>query len=246
MLVVVKKINEELKEDGSPKSLEWEVVSADGKEGKVKLYPQVKIGDEWLHLEGRWEELRNARDKTYDIERANIKVAKGYWKPVTKATEVKDVFKKEALREVQIIAQDDRQVSIECQVALKEIGENWRAGKFKDDDKEVEIYRLWIIDRLNKAIYGGADEKQGHKEAQSDKEAEVSQEVPTDEVGQQTVKKPATPTTLAELLRWALNHGRSFTPSWIEKQIGIPRTTMSNPEVIQDVYNQLKALMDWE
>lgn len=34
--------------------------------------------------------------------------------------------------------------SIESQVAIKEIGLDWREGKLPDDSNEVKVYRLWI------------------------------------------------------------------------------------------------------
>jgi len=44
----------------------------------------------------------------------------------------------------------DNSASIEAQVAIKEIGECWRAGKLKDDDILVAgCYRPWLLGRLS-------------------------------------------------------------------------------------------------
>jgi len=121
MILTIKAVSEELKEDNSPKHIEWTAAGADGKEIKVKLYPIIQINEQWLHFEDRWDEFKSARDKTYNIERANIKVEKGYWKPVIKATQVKDIIKQKAgeIWEAHPQAQDNRQVSIERQVSIK-------------------------------------------------------------------------------------------------------------------------------
>lgn len=39
--------------------------------------------------------------------------------------------------------------SIEAQVAVKEIGECWRAGKLEDGSMEVQTYRNWIMSKLS-------------------------------------------------------------------------------------------------
>jgi len=178
-IITIKAISEELKEDGNPKHIEWEAMGADGKDIKVKLYPQVKLGDEWIHFEDRWDEFRKAQNKTYDIERANIKVEKGYWKPIIKATQVKDILKQQALEELQTTAQDNKQMSIEGQVALKEIGELLRANTeiaatfCESHQKLIELYFIKLYDIMNKFVYGGEKEH---------KETKVSQEVPIVEV----------------------------------------------------------------
>jgi len=159
MIITIKEVKEEIVE-GTTKFIEWTCAGGDGKDIKVKLYPTLKQGDEWLHFEDRFEEFRNAKDKTYEIERANIKVDKGYWKPVIKADEIKNVLKQEAIKEIQKGAVDTRQASIEGQVAIKAIVDLWIAGKLTDKDREVEVTRLWLIDRLNKTFFGAEDAKE--------------------------------------------------------------------------------------
>ena len=44
---------------------------------------------------------------------------------------------------------DKRSQSIEQQVAIKEIGECWRVGKFGDDSDEVVAYRLWLLNQIS-------------------------------------------------------------------------------------------------
>jgi len=167
MLITVKSVNEILNEKNEPKNIEWNAVGADGHEVKVKLYPSIKQGDAWLHFEERWDEFKDAKDKTYDIERANIKLEKGYWKPVIKATEIKDVMMKEATRKVTEDAIDNRQVSIEGQVALKEIGEMIRADNatfMRTHQDLVELYFIKLYDMMNKFVYGGSNVKETTKD----------------------------------------------------------------------------------
>jgi len=115
VIVTIRGVSEELKENNQPKCIEWDAVGGDGKEIKPKIYPAIQVNEQWIHFEDRWDEFRNARDKTYDIERANIKVEKGYWMPVIKATKVENIFVKEAMERVG----DNRESSIEAQVAFK-------------------------------------------------------------------------------------------------------------------------------
>lgn len=47
---------------------------------------------------------------------------------------------------------DPRQESIEAQVAIKEIGEDWRAGILEPDDPRVLARKVWITKALNLEI----------------------------------------------------------------------------------------------
>ncbi len=46
----------------------------------------------------------------------------------------------------------DNTVSIEAQVAVKEIGECWRSGKLKDDDGLVSVYKGWLAAKLGNIL----------------------------------------------------------------------------------------------
>ena len=239
MLVTIKAISEELKEDGSPKHIEWEAVGADGKETKPKIYPAIQVNEQWIHFEDRWDEFKNAKDKTYDIERASIKIGQRTWMPIIKAVEVKDVFRQEAVREVQAMAQDDRQTSIEGQVALKELGELIRSNIPLLDlghQKLVDLYFLKLYDLMNRFVYGGEDEpqKQSTQKDKPDKEAEISQEISIGEAGQTPIKQP---TNVKELMEWAISQGKP--PSWVCQQLGV-----SKPSEIADIEKAYEALKE--
>lgn len=119
MIITIKATSEELKDD-KPYYIEWEAVGTDGKEIKVKLYPSIKIGETWLHFEDRWDEFKGAQDKSYDIERASIKQeGNRVWKPVIKATEVKDVFLLKAKAEFDKAETNERQKSICASYAME-------------------------------------------------------------------------------------------------------------------------------
>ena len=178
MIISIKAISEELKDD-KPYYIEWEAVGADGKDIKVKLYPSIKIGEEWLHFEDRWDEFKGALNKSYDIERASIKQeGNRVWKPVIKATEIKDVFQKKALEQVQA----NREQSIETQVAIKEVGEDWRTGKRKDSDALVIAREQWLMTHL-RAEEEVKDDKTKEKSSKA-----VSKEVPPSDLPQWTIK----------------------------------------------------------
>jgi len=119
VIVTIREINEELKEDNNPKFIEWDAVGADGKEIKPKIYPAIQVNEQWVHFEDRWDEFKGAKDKTYDIERASIKIGQRTWMPVVKATEVKDVFEQKAAVKMQVYNRDNERTSIERQVSAK-------------------------------------------------------------------------------------------------------------------------------
>ena len=184
MIITVKEVIEEKKPTGEPKQIEWGAVGADGKDIKVKLYPSIKQGDEWLHFEDRWDEFRNAKDKTYDIERANIKVEKGYWKPVIKATEVKDVFVKEAIKQVI----DEQSVIKNRSVVLSYSKDLAMEGKIEVHQiaAYAEVFYRYITGSLTvddttiiKLMLGGKVETKTSQETQSNKE------IPDNEAGRE-------------------------------------------------------------
>jgi len=177
------------------------------KEGKVV----EKDGKDWVELidhedktsrifrsmqnnEGVWVHL----DKEVDILKGKIedgsieglplkltKEKKGTFWNIIGVEEVKNTLQKEALREVQATAQDDRQVSIEGQTAFKLLHEWVMAGTLpKEHQKLEELYWLKLYDIMNKFVYGGSNE-QSHKETKADKETETHQKVSTDEAKQE-------------------------------------------------------------
>ena len=241
MIITIKEVKEEIVE-GTSKFIEWTCAGTDGKDIKVKLYPTLKQDDEWLHFEDRFEEFRNAKDKTYEIERANIKVEKGYWKPVIKAEEIKNVFKQEAIKEIQKESVDNRQVSIEGQVAIKAIVDLWIAGKLTDKDREVEVTRLWLIDRLNKTFFGAEDAKE-IKEPTT-----IAREIPDSSRGEQTEKRVDDEVWtaekifkyVAERMKWK---NTSPAKTWIINTIKIdPDLLETEPKEALDL---IKQRMGW-
>ncbi len=52
----------------------------------------------------------------------------------------------------------DTNSSTEAQVAIKEIGEDWRAGKLEDNAREVLTYKNWIISKLGNWSSQGVEE----------------------------------------------------------------------------------------
>lgn len=173
MIITIREVNEELKDDGSPKYIEWLAAGADGKEIKLKLYPAIQVNEEWIHFEDRWEEFLNAKDKTYDIERASIKLERGYWKPVIEAKEVKDILVKEAQKKVEEKSVDTRDKSMAISYAKDLVVA----------DKIPITELITQADKIYTYITGGDDEAlQIHKE--------IAKEVGADEAGQETRGEP--------------------------------------------------------
>jgi len=134
---------------------DWvELIDQDDKTHRIFRSIQNNEGN-WVHLDKEVDFLKS-KIEAGEIEGVALKLnkeKKGTFWNVTGVEEVKDVLKKEALQQVT----GGREASIEQQVAIKEVGENWRAGIFNETSPEVIAYQAWILDRLNGYLKGGKD-----------------------------------------------------------------------------------------
>ena len=55
----------------------------------------------------------------------------------------------------------------------------------------------------------------------------------------------AIPKTLPELLTWVAKHGKSFTPSWMYKELNQQSAELQTPESVRKAYLELKAIHSW-
>jgi len=143
-----------------------ELIDQDDKTHRIFRSIQNNEGN-WVHLDKEVDFLKSKIEAS-EIGGLALKLTKekkGTFWNVTGVEEVKNVLQKEALQQVT----SGREASIEQQVAIKEIGECWRAGKFTDSSPEVRAYQAWILDKLNGYLKGGKD---------------VSNKVSTKETGQ--------------------------------------------------------------
>lgn len=134
---------------------DWvEVVDQDDKTHRIFRGIQNSEGT-WVHLDKEVDFLKS-KIEAGEIEGVALKLnkeKKGTFWNVVGVEEVKNVLQKEALQQVT----SEREASIEQQVAIKEVGECWRASKFEDTSPEVMAYQAWILDRLNGYLKGGKD-----------------------------------------------------------------------------------------
>ena len=86
--------------------------------------------------------------------------------------------------------------SIEQQVAIKEVGECWRAGMFQIDEPLVTAYLAWILDKLDGYYKGGKD---------------VSTKVSTEKTGRDT----------GEGLGQGDREGGEFDEKWWQEKLAI-------------------------
>ena len=135
---------------------------------------------------------------------------------------------------------DHREQSIEAQVAIKEIGECWRADKMKGNDPEVLVYRAWILDKLN---HKGVK----NEDAKVPEDSEDTTEPPTGEVSGHSGGEEPEPTTKAERiercreLATQANRGSNYLKAKY-KTTDINRLTIAQlTELEQDLQGQIEA-----
>lgn len=221
---------------------EWvELADQEGK--KHRVFPSMMGNDGiWVHLDKEIDMLKGKIES--GIEGLALKLTKEkkgmYWN-VIGVEQVKDVFKQKAIAEVQAISIDERQTSIEGQVALKEIGELIREDNAHPENhimgnhtKLVELYFIKLYDLMSKFVYGAKNAKT--TEEIPDKEA-VSEPSRVDDSGG-GVK------TAKELMGWAISHGKEYTPTWVKKEALLGDGEITE-EVAQTAYQHIKAKMGW-
>ena len=135
------------------------------------------------------------------------------------------------------IAPLSRGASIEAQVAIKEIGEDWRAGILKDDDPLVVGYLIWLIDRLNyEEVKGEITKTQTNKTADTDGQIKTGGEVGTDENRPQTVP---------QFLAYLKDHNIKAPRTWLEVEWEVPRAESLTLELCQELYTKIKQKEGW-
>ena len=246
MIITIREISEEFKENGEPKYIEWDAVGADGKEIKPKIYPAIQVNEQWIHFKDRWDEFKNAKNKTYDIERASVKVEQGTWMPVIKATEVKDVLAKEAIAKVT----GNNDIIKNKSVALSYAKDLVTAGKI--DTTEIvdyaEAFYRYMIGGLKIEDTNILNKIGGNYETtEVVKDSEDTTEPPTGEVSGHSGGEEPEPTTKAERiercreLATQANRGSNYLKAKY-KTTDINRLTIAQlTELEQDLQGQIEA-----
>ncbi len=128
-----------------------------------------------------------------------------------------------------------KEASIEAQVAIKEIGENWRAGKLKDDDLLVVGYLIWLIDKLNyKEAEGEIKTAQTIKTANTDGQTQVDDEVVADETDR-----------VSGFLKYLENHGIKDDRLWLEVEYGVPQDKVLTAKRCVQLYREIRKKEGW-
>ncbi len=128
----------------------------------------------------------------------------------------------------------DNSASIERQVAIKEIGECWRAGKFSDDDKLVTAYKVWLSGRMSPPPVS-TPEKQATVASKADPEPPPPFYNPRPPDDNPTLTEALKCKTGVELFNFALKHGMNLEKIYRD-------TGTTDPKTIQDVQASARVL----
>jgi len=144
------------------------------------------------------------------------------------------------------VATSPREQSIEQQVAIKEIGEDWRAGKLKDNDPLVVGYLIWLIDRLN------FEEAKGET-TQSNKDSQIAHQ-PQDEgagPGQDNREalelQPKETERVKGFLKCIMaNDNNIKSPRlWLSTEYAIPQDQPLTDKECEALYQTIKTKRKW-
>jgi len=220
---------------------EGKVIEKDGKdwvelidqEDKThRVFRSIQNNDGvWVHLDKEVDMLKG-KIEDGSINGLALKLTKekkGTFWNVTGVKEVKDVFVREAQKQVM----DTREESIEAQVAFKGLIELCVADRVKVNNPVIQTAIAWALTRL-----GGKNE---------------SAKVPTEETRQLSGKEAGTdnnrggktPVKDAKtLMEWALSHGKEYHNSWVRKEANLGDAVITEAMAIK-AYQDICAVQGW-
>lgn len=130
--------------------------------------------------------------------------------------------------------------SIERQVAIKEVGECWRAKLLKDNSPEVIVYLAWIADKLSN--YGG---KNVEKKVKTTEEPQLDEKVSSDKAGQDipstTLEQP--PMKTKGDFFTACFQRYDLAPTQTCAKLGVERSKITN---IEEAWQKIQEIMKEE
>ena len=175
-------------------------------------------------LQDRWDWLDN--DGIGQAIKLKVELYKGKYPYVADFEVVKDEFVKQAAEKVQKQTGQDREDSIESQVAFKGMIELLVAGIIKPDSIEGRTTIDWALGRLNPAV-----EIVSVIEKATPKIAIVEEE----------------PKNAKELLNWIVSKNPSIKMprTWLNENFAVDSKTVLNPEKVKELYEAIKIGMGW-
>ena len=207
---------------------DWvELTDAEGKLHRVFRSVQDDNGA-WVHLDKEVDMLKNKiEDGTLNgLALKLTKEKKGKFWNVVGVELVKDIFVAQAAEKVQKQTGQDREDSIESQVAFKGMIELLVAGIIKPDSTEGRTTIDWALGRLNPAV-----EIVSVIEKSTPKVAIVEEE----------------PKNAKELLNWIVSKDPSIKMprTWLNENFAVDSKTVLNPEKVKELYEAIKIGMGW-
>ena len=217
---------------------ESKVVEKDGKdwveitdqEDKLhRVFRSVQDDDgAWVHLDKEVDMLKSKiEDGTLNgLALKLTKQKKGNYWNVVGVELVKGIFEQQAVEKIQKQTGQDREDSIESQVAFKGMIELMVAGIIKPDSTEGTATIDWALGRLNPAV-----EIVSVIEKATPKIAIVEEE----------------PKNAKELLNWIVSKDPSIKMprTWLNENFAVDSKTVLNPEKVKELYEAIKIGMGW-
>jgi len=207
---------------------DWvELTDAEGKLHRVFRSVQNDDGA-WVHLDKEVDMLKNKiEDGTLNgLALKLTKEKKGKFWNVVGVELVKGIFEQQTVEKIQKQTGQDREDSIESQVAFKGMIELLVAGIIKPDSIEGRTTIDWALSRLNPAV-----EIVSVIEKATPKIAIVEEE----------------PKNAKELLNWIVSKDPSIKMprTWLNENFAVNSKTVLNPEKVKELYEAIKIGMGW-
>ena len=182
----------------------------------------------WVHLDREVDMLKSKiEDGTLNgLALKLTKQKKGNYWNVVGVELVKGIFEQQAVEKIQKQTGQDREDSIESQVAFKGMIELMVASIIKLDSKEGRATIDWALGRFNPAV-----EIVSVIEKAIPKIAIVEEE----------------PKNAKELLNWIVSKDPSIKMprTWLNENFAVDSKTVLNPEKVKELYEAIKIGMGW-
>ena len=207
---------------------DW-VEITDQEDKRHRVFRSVQDNDgAWVHLDKEVDMLKSKiEDGTLNgLALKLTKQKKGNYWNVVGVELVKGIFEQQAVEKIQKQTGQDREDSIESQVAFKGMIELMVAGIIKPDSTEGTATINWALGRLNPAV-----EIVSVIEKATPKIAIVEEE----------------PKNAKELLNWIVSKDPSIKMprTWLNENFAVDSKTVLNPEKVKELYEAIKIGMGW-
>ncbi|MBA7652593.1 hypothetical protein ES703_60428 [subsurface metagenome] len=162
---------------------------------------------------------------------------------------VKDEFVKQAAEKVQGQVKDNREDSIESQVAFKGMVELISTGMVKADTNEYKATIEWAMSRLHSVAQIMATIEEAKVETtktDKDNKADNQPEDEKQDIGQDSGKVDI-PKTPGQLFTWIRSRDKNITSprAWIEANYEVSHGEVLTVEKIKELENQIKKDKGW-